>query len=417
MSGSLKDQLAINGGTPVRTKPLPDVGGIAGRTFGDEELANLTEVIRSGKLFRFGGHFVQDFEAALAELIGMKHAVAVTSGTAAVHTALAALDFEPGDEVIVPPITDMGSVAPILALNGVPVFADVDERTLCMDPAAAAAQVTKRTRAIVAVHLAGNMCDVDALAEIARGCGAALVEDCAQAYLAEDKGRVAGSIGLINAFSLQQSKHISSGDGGAVVTNDPELASKAAMFMDKGWDRLIGGREYLMLGLNYRMNELSGAVATAQVPKVREVIGRRRRWAESLTSQIAGVPNVTPPYVRPGVKHSYWFYPLTWDIDATGVGIGDFCKALAAEGLPAGAGYIQHPIFDTPCMRGRKTYGSSSYPYGQAGRDIVYRNEDVPAACRAMERLAVVPINENFTQEDVNDMAAAIRKVAVAFSG
>lgn len=416
MTGSKSDQLAINGGTPVRTGSLPSVGSISGRTFGDEEIANLTEVIRSGKLFRFGGHFVQDFEKGLAELLVMNHAVAVTSGTAAIHTALAVLDFEPGDEVIVPPITDMGSIAPILALNGIPVFADVDERTLCLDPASVKERVTGRTRAILAVHLAGNMCDIDALGEIARSCGAALVEDCAQCYLAEDNGRLSGTSGAISAFSLQQSKHIASGDGGAVVTNDPDLASKAAMFMDKGWDRVTGGREYLMLGLNYRMNELTGAVAAAQLSKVRQVVENRRKWADLLTSQIAGAPNVTPPYARPGVKHSYWFYALRWDTDATGVSIGDFCAALGAEGVPAGAGYIQHPIFDTPSMRARKTYGTSSYPYGQAGRDIVYRNEDVPGACRAMDRLAVIPMNENYTQADVSAIAEAIGKVAGALS-
>lgn len=412
----MSEELAINGGTAVRTKPFPGVGGIAGRTFGSEELANLTEVIQSGKLFRFGGHFVLDYEREFAAMLGMEHAVAVTSGTAAIHTALAALDFEPGDEVIVTPITDMGSVAPILALNGIPVFADVDEFTLCLDPASVEKNITDRTRAIIAVHLAGNMCDMDALLEIAKGKNIAVVEDCAQAYLSEDKGRLSGSIGCISAFSLQQSKHIAAGDGGAIVTNDPDLASRAAMFMDKGWDRISGGREYPMLGLNYRMNELTGAVALAQLGKVKGVVANRRRVGDMLNAQLEGVPNIIRPKVRDGVKHSWWFYPMFWDVEASGISAADFCKAVSAEGVGLSAGYIVHPIFDTPSMRARKTYGQSQYPYGKAGRDIHYKNEDVPMACRAMSRLVVVPVNENYTEEDTRDIITAIKKVALAYA-
>lgn len=412
----MAEKLALDGGTPVRTKPLPGVGDIHGRSFGDEELANVTEVLKTGRLFRFGGHFVDDYEKAFAALLGVERAVAVTSGTAAVHTALAVLDLEPGDEVIVPPITDMGSVAPILALNLVPVFADVDERTLVLDPESVAAQLTDRTRAILAVHLAGNMCDMNRLRQITEGRGISIIEDCAQAYLSEDAGRLSGTIGDISAFSLQQSKHIASGDGGCVCTSDADLADRAAMFMDKGWDRIKGGREYLMLGLNYRMNELTGAVALAQLGKLHRVVEARREVARCYNEGLRDVGGLTVPHVRQGVRHSWWFYPLLWDVESTGVDIGRFCHALGAEGVPAGAGYIQHPIYDTPFMRQHKTYGNSGYPWGSAGRSIEYRNEDCPAACRAMSKLAVVPVNENFTPEDAEQVVAAIRKVAEAYN-
>lgn len=406
--------LAIEGGTPVRTKPFPSINDASGRTLGAEELENLRQVISSGKLFRFAGTFVSEFERELAGLLSVKHAVAVSSGTAAVHTALAALNLNPGDEVILPPITDMGTVAPVLALNLVPVFADVDERTLTLDPQSVEARITDRTRAVIAVHLAGNMCDMEALARVAAPKGIRLVEDCAQAYLSEDNGRLSGTNCDIAAFSLQQSKHITAGDGGAVVTSDDNLAHRAAMFMDKGWDRLKGGRHYILLGLNYRMNELTGAVAAAQIHKVAGVVQRRRKAADALSAAIDGLPGVITPYVRTGVRHSWWFYPLMWDEARSRLSAAEAAKALSAEGLPAAHGYIGKPIFDNPFMHERKTYGDTTYPWGSDGRDLVYRNEDVPNACRAMDRLIVLPINENFTEQDVQDMAAGVRKVALA---
>lgn len=416
MISKQKTPLAIDGGEPVRKRPFPTINDASGRTLGSEELDNLRQVIDSGKLFRFAGNFVSEFERDLASLLNMKHAVAVSSGTAAIHTALATLNLNPGDEVIVPPITDMGTIAPVLALNLVPVFADVDERTLTLDPESVTERITERTRAIVAVHLAGNMCDMDVLKSVAGAHSIRLVEDCAQAYLSADNGRLSGTIGDIAAFSLQQSKHVTAGDGGAVVTSDDDLARRAAMFMDKGWDRARGGRHYILLGLNYRMNELTGAVAAAQIKKVEGVVQSRRESATALSAAIRDLPGVVVPYVRPGVQHSWWFYPMLWDQAQSRFNAQEAAAAMQAEGIPASYGYIGKPIFDNPFMQERKTYGDSTYPWGSDGCDIIYRNEDVPRTCRALERLIVLPINENFTAQDVADMAEGVRKVALTGS-
>ena len=214
------ERLAVDGGTPLRTRPFPTINDALGRQLGDEELALLTEVIRSGRLNRNSGTKVAALERAWAESFGAPRAVASTSGTAAIHVALGALPLNPGDEVITTPITDWGTVGPVLAQGCVPVFADVDSRTYCMDPEQVERRVTARTRAIIAVHLLGHPCDVDAMQDIAHRHGLFLVEDCAQALLATWRGRPVGTIGELGCFSLQQSKVITTGDGGMTIARD-----------------------------------------------------------------------------------------------------------------------------------------------------------------------------------------------------
>ena len=199
--------LAAEGGTPVRTERFPSVGDISGRDLGEEEIAYLTEVIRSGKLFRYGGKFVNQFEQEFAQVHSAKHALAVTSGSAALHTALAATNPEPGMEVITSPITDMGSVLPILHLNCIPIFADLDRRTYNLDPASVAAKVTDKTHAIIAVHLFGQMCDMDPLLEIAPVA-------CARQQRAQVQREQARALQHIGDLAFVQPQGQTLGDGG-----------------------------------------------------------------------------------------------------------------------------------------------------------------------------------------------------------
>lgn len=237
----LSDKLAILGGEPVRKKPLPSVSNSSGRDLGDEELRLLEEVIRSGRLFRFAGTKVKRFEEEFANYFGVKHAIASTSGTSAIHVALGAINLGPGDEVITAPISDIGTVIPILAQNAIPVFADVDPETYNIDPSDVKRKMTEATKAIIPIHLFGQPCDMDPIMEIAEKHDLYVAEDCAQAYLAEHKGRMVGTIGHLGCFSLQQSKHMTAGDGGITVTDDDQLAHRAELFADKGWDRSIKG--------------------------------------------------------------------------------------------------------------------------------------------------------------------------------
>jgi dTDP-4-amino-4,6-dideoxygalactose transaminase len=228
-------RLARDGGRPVRTDPLPSVLEASGRRFGDAEVKAVETVLRSGMLSATWGTEVPALEREFATLTGARHAVACSSGTAALHLAVAAVDPEPGDEIVTSPISDMGTVFPILMQNAVPVFADVDPVTGNLDPASVAAAITPRTRAVLAVHLFGKPAPVRELRELCDRHGIVLIEDCAQAYLAPVGDALAGRIGHLGCFSLQQTKHISAGDGGLVVTDDAALARRMRLFADKGW--------------------------------------------------------------------------------------------------------------------------------------------------------------------------------------
>ena len=229
------------------------------------ELKGLRTVLRSQNLCSVDGQQVRAFERAFAAAHDVPYAVASTSGTAAIHTALGALDLEPGAEVITAPITDLGTIIPIIQQNAIPVFADIDA-SYNMDPKDVARKVTPRTKAIVAVHLFGNPCDMTALRAIADANGLALIEDCSQAHFAEYRQQLVGTIGDLGCFSFQQSKLMTTGDGGMTITRNREYAERMKLFIDKGWARKgFGARAYLFHAPNYRMTELVGAVGIVQL--------------------------------------------------------------------------------------------------------------------------------------------------------
>lgn len=409
--------LAIDGGQKVRTTPLPNVSDISGRTFGDEEIANLTEVIHSGKLFRYGGKFVDKFEQDFAAKLNMKHAVAITSGTAAIHTALGALNSDVAQEMITTPITDMGTVAPIMMQNCIPIFADLELDYFDLSPESIESRITDKTKAIIVVHLFGQPANMDAILAIGKKHNIAVIEDCCQSYLSRYKGRLVGTMGEIGCFSLQQSKHMSSGDGGIIVTNDDELARRARLFADKGWPRGTGPRQYGFLGVNYRMNELTGAVACAQVDKVEGVVERRRAAAKAISERLAGVNGMVLPKVRENCDHSWWLYPLMIDEEAFTISPKEFAAAVTAEGIAIGHGYIGQPIYMCQILQDKATYGASQCPFScpHYGKELTYREEDCPNTLEILRRLMIAPCNENFTEQDIDDIVTAISKVAKAY--
>lgn len=401
-------KLALDGGTPVRTEPFGPR-----RPFGEAEIANVTEAIQSQNLFGPSGTFVPRFQERFAAMYGAAGAAACTSGTAAIHLALGALSFDPGDEIITAPITDAGSIIPILYQNLVPVFADIDE-TYNMDPEDVERRITGRTRAIMAIHLFGNPCDMERMAQVARRHGLILIEDCSQAHRTGYNDRLVGTFGDIGCFSLQQSKHMTTGDGGVTISANEDLVDRMRLFRDKGWMRWASreSRFYTQLGMNYRMNELSGAVACAQLDKVTQVAGRRHELGTRITAAIEGLPGVGQVPTTPGGWHTYWLYPLR----VTGWPAARFAEALSAEGIPAGAGYIGEPIF--MCMGsltpGGRTFGESRHPLDgcHGGRVLEYG----PGMCRRTEallpELVTLSLHEHMTDADADDIATAIHKVA-----
>ncbi|MEV3923757.1 DegT/DnrJ/EryC1/StrS family aminotransferase [Actinomadura coerulea] len=381
---------------------FPDVLAPSGRTLGAEERRAVLRVLDSAVLCSTFGTEARALEAEMAALYGRRAAVASSSGTAALHLAVAAVRLDPGDEVITTPISDFGTVAPILAQNGVPVFADVDPATGNLDPAAVEAAVTPRTRAIIAVHLFGAPADLAGLRAVADRHGLILIEDCAQAWLGTTPGGdLLGTVGEIACFSLQQYKHITAGDGGLCCTDDDELARRMRLFMDKGWDRTIG-RLHLSLGLNYRMTELVAAVARAQLAKAAGVVARRAESAGLLLSSLRDLTGIGLP---DPAGHAWWLFPFTVPDDP---GNRAWAEALAAEGVPAVAGYLERPLYANPALADEPVYGSSRFPL--EGRS--YPAGLCPNAERLIDRtLVILHWNEGYTADHVEAIAGAVRRV------
>ena len=404
------DTLAIHGGTPVRTAPFPQ------RTpYGRKEIELVTAAIQSQNLFGPSGTYVKDFEKQFAGLYDAKYSVASTSGTAAIHIAVGTVDPEPGDEIITAPITDGGGIVPILYQNAIPIFADIDA-SYNMDPADVERKITDRTKAILVVHLFGNPCNIEVMLEIARKYKIDLIEDCSQAHMTEYKGRLLGTFGDIATYSLQQSKHMTTGDGGVTTTDRDDLAERMTFFRDKGFARSKPAgdpRMYAFLAPNYRMTELQGAVGQAQIEKVRSVVKRRNELGDYMSSLIADIKGIAPAPVTEGGKHTYWLYPLI----VTDWPVKDFADALQGEGVSAGGGYIGKPIF--LCMDAlarKRTFGTSGHPLDgcHRGRNIEYTEGMCPRTEAGLQRLVTLPLNENYSKKDIEDMAAAVRKVADA---
>ncbi|MBL9214500.1 MAG: DegT/DnrJ/EryC1/StrS family aminotransferase [Opitutaceae bacterium] len=411
--------LAIDGGPPVVAGPLPSIRDASGRLIGAEEEALVREVIRSGTLAYIYGDKVRRFEAEFARLHGVRHAVAVSSGTAALHTAMIYLDPEPGDEVIVSPLTDMGSVIPILYQQAVPVFADVDPRTQNLDPRSVAALVSPRTRAIMVTHLYGNPADLDPLLAVARRHDLAVIEDCAQAHLARYRGRLVGTFGHLGCFSFQQSKHITTGDGGMVIAaEDGRHGRRLRECFDKGWPRDRPGRDHLFLAPNYHLTELQAAVGLAQLGKYPACLSGRQRAARQLDGLLADEPAVEPVAVQDGAEAVYFYYCFRLRAGALRVAPAQFVAALTAEGVRCEQGYPGPvPLYAYPVIRDRRTFGRSGWPFTSppARRDWTYPPGTCPVAERLCQETVVLPWNERLEPAHVAAIAAAVRKVADAY--
>jgi len=400
---------AIQGGPKAKSTPFG-----SGRRHGEEEKALLAEVIDSDLLFYFAGTKVFDLQHEFAGMYGVRHSIACSSGTAAVHIALGALELPAGSEVITSSITDMGSLTGVLYQGLVPVFADVDPDTLNMDPASVERLLTPKTRALLVVHHSGLAADMDAFLEMGRARGIPVVEDCAQAYFCEYKGRLAGTMGAISAFSLNHFKHITCGSGGMLLTNSDELRYRASLFLDKCYQREERIRNPFFLAPNYQMTELQGAVALAQIRKVRAIVEARRRLSERLSGWLREVPGVTPQAIPAGCSHSCFLYLFRLDLDLLRCTAGEFSDALAAEGVPNGAHTITggRPVYLYRIFQERSAFPGTEYPFSP---DRQYRPGDCPVAEAAFDRWITLNLSEHFTDQDIDEIALGIGKVARHF--
>ena len=401
----------------TRTKiTLPSDADITGRSFGEEEMAHLRRAVQSGTLNCTKGTLVREFEAKFAASIGMPTCRTTTSGTAALHAAVAAIDPEPGDEIITTPITDMGAITPILYQTAIPVFADVDPLTYNLTAEAIARKITRRTKAVMVTHLFGNACDMDSILALCRGRGLPVIEDCAQAFGTTYKGKPVGTIGSIGCFSLQQTKHLTAGEGGMVVSNDPGYERRMRLFIDKAWGYGDPKPDHYFLALNYRMTELAGAVALAQIDKLPRMVRQRVAMAERLTAAIRGVRGVEAPLATPGSSPSYWKYALRVDPTVLKGGADAFGARLKEAGIFCAPRYIQKLAFECEVLRDQKTFGASRFPFVGEHRkgdpEIRYSKEDTPGAVEALAGVVVLPWNEKYTDAHVDAIAGVIRQTA-----
>jgi dTDP-4-amino-4,6-dideoxygalactose transaminase len=396
--------LALRGGTPVRTAPFT-----AWPVFGSAEEERLLRVLRSGNWGRLDGAEVSAFEERFAAMHGCRHGVAVVNGTVALRIALLAAGIRAEDEVIVPPYTFVATATAVLEVNAIPVFADIDLDTFNLDPAAVAAAITPRTRAIIPVHFAGQPADMQAINHLAQDRGILVLEDAAHAHGASYRDRPAGSLGDIAAFSFQSSKNLTAGEGGIITTNDDALAAACRSIHNCG--RVPDGvwYEHHVISGNYRLGEFQGAVLNCQLDRLEAQTVTRDRNGERLSSRLASLPGLHPQ--RRSVdctRHSRHLFMLRLDPQAFGARRQDLIAALEAEGIPCSAGY-GYSLPEQPLFR-NKAFG----PYlPRVSAALDYETSRCPNSdviCREQG----VWLGQNLllgTDEDVDDIARAFEKV------
>ena len=407
----MTNKSSANSGNQPTSIQLPSDQNSTGRTLGAQEIAHVSDAINSGVLTSTKGSFTKELEQRFASIIGTKHGYACSSGTAAVHCAIAAIDPEPGDEIITTPITDMGALTPIVYQGAVPVFADVDPSTYKVTAKTIEERISERTKAIIVTHLFGNPCEMNSIIELANSKNIPVIEDCAQAFLTSYGDDYVGAIGAIGCFSLQQGKHITTGEGGLVVTDNDEFARRMFLFINKAWGYGDQNPDHYFLALNYRMSELQGAVAFGQLDKLEEVVTSRIRLADSFTSQLRGLAGIATPDISGGSVHTYWKYCVNVDANVIPGGSVALGQKLRERGIACAPRYIQKPAFECQVFRDQQTFGNSRFPFNLARPEAVNYDRSLFAGTyQALEHVLVLPWNELYTDDHVDFIANAIRE-------
>jgi len=391
-------KLAIDGGTPVRETMLP-----YGHQWVDEaDVQAVVEALRSDWLTT--GPKVREFEERVAEYVESREAVAVNSGTAALHVAAFAAGVGRGDEVITTPLTFAASANCVLYLGGRLVFADVCPDTLNIDSEDVASKITPKTKAIIPVDFTGQPCTYKAIRALAEQHNLVVIEDAAHALGAEYNGRRVGTLNELTTFSFHPVKHITTGEGGMVVTDDPDLAAKMRAFRTHGItadfrQRAEAGSwvyEMVALGYNYRLSDINCALGLAQMSKLDKWLARRREIAARYTEAFAKMPEVDVPQVLPGTNPAWHLYVIELNLERLQAGRKEVFAALRAENIGVNVHYI--PVY--------------WHPYYQA---LGYKRGLCPVAEAAYERLISLPIFPSMTDEDASDVITAIYKVISAY--
>ena len=384
----MNDKLALFGGRPVLSDPIY----FAGHDFGEDDIEVISKVIKSGEIGI--GPEVKAFENEYANRYGIKYGISVNSGTSALHTCVAAMNPDPGDEIITTAWTSGGSIIGLLFQNCVPVFADIDD-SYCLDPLDVEKKITPRTKAILVVNLMGNMANVRKLREIADRHNIFLIEDCCQSHFAEDNGIIAGSIADISGFSFG-GKHLNLGGGGMVLTNNKTLWERAILFRDAALPRDDGpaeGKPYAnqFLAPNYKMNDIMAAMGRNQLKKVDGYVQSKIKSAKNIIDGLRTIKEITPQKVRDGVTHTYWSLSFTIDTAILNCTATEYAEAVSAEGIPTSGPYLLTPeigpLNKNPFLSKPDLYGKSKFPLDY-NREIQvnYKDTKLPYANQLMSR-------------------------------
>jgi dTDP-4-amino-4,6-dideoxygalactose transaminase len=377
------EKLAINGGKPVSEQKIP----IAKPLFSEETIHDISEVLQSGRLCQ--GPKTAQFEDEFRKRVGAKYAYAVSSGTAALHVSYMSL-LKPRDEVIVPDFTFISTASTVVFSGGRPVFADIDEETLTIDPEDVKEKITPKTKAIAPVHLFGNAADMKALTEISEDHSLWLVNDAAQAHGTKIDGKDVGSLDNLNCYSFYPTKTITTGEGGIVTTNDKELYEKGTLIRHHGQETRYS---HIMLGLNYRLTEIAAVIGLNQLKMLDDFLEKRRRNAEVLTKGISGILELKPQKAEKGVDHSYSYYTVIMDQDKFRCNRDRFVETLQAENIECMI-YYPAPLTKQPAL---KKYADKAH---------------CPVAEKTSKRVFSVPVHPSLTEEDLEKILAALGKVS-----
>ncbi len=397
---------AIEGGSPALDNWPPHP-----QRWGQPELARLSQMTGQSSLFYWNGPQTAAMTEAFQGHYPLRHVMPCSSGTAALHIAVTAGGVGPGDEVIVPPLTDMGSLIGILYQQAVPVFADVEPYSCNLRVSDTEKKLTSRTKAIMPVHFGGNPCDMDGFEELASRHSLILIEDCAQSWGALSKGRPVGTMGSIGCYSLNDFKHLSCGDGGIAATDDDEIGARLQPCGDKGYDRLKGVRNPEFLAPNYRMSEPQAAVSTAQMERLPMIAQNRQRIGTRLNERLGDLPGFHPPQVDPEDYCTFWFYLFRIDPHSFRCSRDELVSALKAEGVKAKASYTKVPVYRWPVFQNHAFFGGR-WPLKEMGlTGMDYREVCCPVAEDILKTSIRVSVHEGMDDSFVDQLADAIEKV------
>jgi len=416
-----KNALALFGGPKTITAPFRPYNPI-----GVEEVEAAKAVVESGILSQFvgawgpdfyGGPKVKEFERNCEAFFGVKHAVTVNSATSGLIAAIGAIGIEPGDEVIVSPWTMCASATAILHWNAIPVFADIEPETFCIDPASIEANITPYTKAILAVDIMGQSANIDAIMAIAARHGLRLISDTAQAPGALYKGRYAGTLAHLGIYSLNYHKHIHTGEGGILVTNDDEIAERLHLIRNHA-EAVVESKGVIdlrnMIGFNFRLGEIECAIGIEQLKKLKRCVASRQHAAARLTQGLRGLKGLRAPVTRQECTHVYYFYPMVLDTDLLGVSKERVLEALKAEGV-TGLSTSFANVHLLPMYQQKMAYGSKGFPWTSdiCKREVNYRKGICPVAEQLQDKsyMGLFMCMHDLPESDVDLMVSAFHKV------